>query len=228
MPQIRVVKVVFDTDLREYEIPAFRGAVIETVGREHVIFHNHLGDEKFHYKYPAIQYKREGCNASIICIKEGVDEIHHFFTQNSGLIRIGKDYKSLYVKNVEINSFSMRVTDEFFTYQIKKWLPVNGENFQKFKKIDGLVEQISFLERILVGNILSMAKGLDWYIDKPVEVKIKSLPIQDWTTLKQSKIMCFDLEFKTNVFLPYGIGLGKSSSIGYGTLQKAKTIKSSL
>lgn len=33
MPKIRVVKVVFNTKIKAYEVPAFRGAVIDMIGR---------------------------------------------------------------------------------------------------------------------------------------------------------------------------------------------------
>lgn len=219
-----MVRVVFNLRLKDYEIPAFRGAIIDTVGRHHVVFHNHLDEDKFHYKYPVIQYKRTKGQASIICIKEGVEELHHFFLKNKGSIRIGNSERELMVSNVELSRYGLHVSDELFHYKIHQWLPLHGDNFNKFMALDGLVERIHFLERILTGNILSMAKGLGWYIDKPVLVSITDLGSQSWCTLKKIKVLCFDLEFKTNVFLPYGIGLGKSSSIGFGTIEKA-TIK---
>lgn len=227
MPRIRVVKIVFDTELKDYEIPAFRGAIIDLVGREHVIYHNHLGDDKFHYKYPVIQYKKVGRKACLVCIKEGVDEIHQFFLRNEGKIKIGNDQRTLLVENVQINSYGMDVTDQFQNYAIQKWLPINTANFKKFEEFESLIDQIQFLEKVLIGNILSMAKGLDWHVDKPIEVKITNIRNQYLSKLKGQQVLTFDLDFKTNVFLPYDMGLGKSTSLGYGTINKA-TIKKSM
>lgn len=216
-----VVKVVFDLELKDYEVPAFRGAIIETVGRHHVAFHNHLGDDKFHYKYPVVQYKKSGRKASIICIKEGVEELHHFFLKNTGEIRIGTSQRSILVENVQINRFGLHVSTEFFSYSIKKWLPLHGENYSKYLALQGMADKVQFLERVLIGNILSMAKGLDWFIDQPIEVRVIEMGSPSWVKFKTSRVLCFDVDFKTNVFLPYGIGLGKSSSIGFGTIEKA-------
>lgn len=216
------IKVVFDLELKDYEVPAFRGAIIETVGRHHVAFHNHIGGDKFHYKYPVVQYKKTGRKASIICIKEGVEELHHFFLKNTGEIRIGTTQRYLFVENVQIKRFGLHVSTEFFSYKIRKWLPLHGENYSKYLELEGIAEKIRFLEKVLVGNILSMAKGLDWFIDQPIEVRILEMGSPCWVTFKKSKVLCFDVNFKTNVFLPYGIGLGKSSSIGFGTIEKAK------
>jgi len=220
MPNVRVIKIVFDTELKTYEVPAFRGAIIDVVGREHVVFHNHIGDDQFHYKYPVIQYKTEGKKASIVCIKDGVDEIHHFFQNNTGKILIHGQPRSINVDSIKINKFELQVWDTHFRYYLKKWIPANSENYLKFQKIEGLSKQIQFLENILIGNILSMAKGLDWMVDKPIEVEITSIKNQFWTKMKKTNMMAFDIYFKTNVFLPFDIGLGKGSSMGFGTICK--------
>jgi hypothetical protein len=220
MPQVRVIKIVFDTELKEYEIPAFRGAIIDLVGRDHVVFHNHIGADQFHYKYPVIQYKNQGKKACIVCIKDGVDEIHHFFENNHGKIKIGNDSRPLMVENVKINQFQVQVTESYHAYSIRKWLPVNETNYAQFKALEGLVPKTQFLEKVLVGNLLSMAKGLDWTVDKPIDVKILEINKQFLTKFKKSNLIAFDLEFKTNVCLPYDIGLGKGASSGYGTISK--------
>jgi hypothetical protein len=186
------------------------------------VFHNHIGEDKFHYKYPVIQYKNQGRKAAIVCIKDGVDEIHHFFTKNSGEICIGEEKRPLRVESVKINQFEVQVTDSFFYYSISNWLPLNEINFKKYNALDGLAEKSGFLERMLIGNILSMAKGLDWTVEKPIEVKIQNIQSQSRVNFKGNKLLAMDADIKTNVFLPYDIGLGKGASMGYGTINKLK------
>jgi hypothetical protein len=57
MKTIRLLRVEFDAPLKPYEVPAFRGAVVAKVGREHDLFHNHLDDTRYAYRYPLVQYK---------------------------------------------------------------------------------------------------------------------------------------------------------------------------
>ena len=45
-------------------------------------------------------------------------------------------------------------------YSIKGWLPLDSENYRAYVWADGLAEQMEMLERILIGNILSLAKGI--------------------------------------------------------------------
>lgn len=222
MPNVRVIKIVFDTVLKMHEIPAFRGGIISVVGREQVIFHNHLGDERYHYAYPLVQYKTQGKNAGIVCVGDGVDEIHHFFTKNDGIIRIGSANRPLHVENVKINRFQVQVGEHNLSYRIKNWLPLNEKNFEKYQRIDSLQEKLLFLEKILTGNVLSFAKGIGWTVDQPIQTAITNLPEVSWLRHKGVKLMAMDIDFKINVCLPFDIGLGKGASVGFGSIEKVK------
>ena len=228
MPQVRVIKIVFDTMLKTYEIPAFRGAIIDVVGREHVVFHNHLGDDRLHYAYPLVQYKTQGRKAGIVCIADGVEEIHHFFTKNNGVIRIGNGRRPLHVENVKINRFEVQVSENHFSYRIRNWLALNEKNFEKYQRMDALQEKLLFLEKILTGNVLSFAKGIGWTVDQPIRTAITSLPESSWVRHKGVKLLAMDIDFKINVCLPFDIGLGKGASTGFGTLEKIKNKNLSL
>ena len=57
MKKVRILDVSFENEIRSWEVPVFRGAIIATAGRDHTLFHNHK-DEGFRYAYPLIQYKR--------------------------------------------------------------------------------------------------------------------------------------------------------------------------
>ncbi|TFV94463.1 hypothetical protein E4S40_10605 [Algoriphagus kandeliae] len=220
MPVIRVVKISFNTPLKDSEIPAFRGAIVKLVGKDHLIFHNHLDSHRYHYRYPLIQYQSRRQKAEIVCVQNGTEEIHHLFSKNLGEIRIGEEKRPLFVEHVKINRFDLRVNGVMHYYKLKNWLPFNEKNIQEYSKLVGVAEKIEFLERILIGNILSFAKGINWMIQEKIEVVITNLPIQKMKRRKGQNLVSFDLEFKSNVLLPPDIGLGKSVSVGYGTLIK--------
>ena len=224
MPKLRVLQVIFNTALRANEIPFFRGAVVEMVGRENVVFHNHLSKNRYAYSYPLIQYKTNNGKATIVCVGVGVDEIHKIFSKNDGKIRIGSHARPLLVENIKINRFDVRVAEESFTYEIEDWLALNEENFKKYLELDSMIEKLVFLERLLVGNILSFAKGIEWTVVKPIVVKILNIPVEKKVKHKSTNFISFTLNFKTNVFLPHDIGLGKGASMGWGTIYKSKKI----
>lgn len=222
MKKIRILSIVFDTEILGHELPAFRGAIVEKAGRENIIFHNHLDDKKYLYKYPLIQYKRIGKKPCILCIDYGVDEIHKFFEKDSWDIKISDRWLNMKIARLNMNQFNMQVWDHMFDYSIRNWIALNQDNYGKYLSMDSMQDKLGFLENTLKANILSFAKGIEWKIDKQIEVKIKEFHSSHSVTLKEKKLMGFNLDFATNVFLPDFIGLGKSVSLGYGVVKRLK------
>jgi hypothetical protein len=218
--KIRILNIRFNGELAGHEIPAFRGAIAQKVGFENVLFHNHLGKESFMYRYPLIQYKNIRGKPSIVCIEQGVDEIHNYFQQKDWSIEISGRKLDMKIENLNLNQFTMQVWDKMWEYDIRNWIALNEENFHKYKLLTNEVERADMLTAIMKGNIISMAKGIEWTVSKPMEIEIKSSTIQTKPVkLKGNKLIAFNLEFKTNVFLPNFIGLGKGVSHGYGMVR---------
>ena len=195
--RIRVLRIEFDEVLMPYEISEFRRAIIEKVGRDNIIFNNHLDDTKFKYGYPLIQYKSIGKRPTLMCIEEGVDEIHHFFNQKNWDLKINDRILRLELYNLHLKQFNIQVWENMFRYRIWKWLPLNQQNYQEYKKLEGLTEKTAFLERILVGNILSFAKGIKWTVEKQITVKILSIKQTNIIRVKDTKREAFDLLFNS-------------------------------
>ncbi len=174
MLKLKTLLVIFDAQIAPSLVSSFRGAVISKVGFQNQAFHNHDGDN-FIYKYPLIQYKLIHEKASLYCVGDGVDEIHHFFGLKSWDIMLQDKLVPLKIYKLNLNTFNMNTWDKKFRYSIYNWLALNEKNYGIYHAMQSLVEKISFLEKMLTGNILSFAKGIGWHIDKPVEVKIQEL-----------------------------------------------------
>ena len=227
--KLRFLRVDFDLPIKFQEVSKFRGAIAELVGREEVLFHHHFqdenGEEKFLYKYPLIQYKRLYGNAAIICLGDAVEEIHKIFESgNSWKIHLGKREVKLRIHSLRLHEYQLRLLNdgESYTYTINKWLGLNSENYQKYLKIEGLSARINFLDKILSGNIINFANGMGWQIPTQDQGRF-DLQITDLEThvmpFKGETLTAFSVTFKTNLFLPSYIGLGKGVSRGYGMLK---------
>ncbi|MBQ1723026.1 MAG: hypothetical protein II034_04455, partial [Muribaculaceae bacterium] len=71
---VRTLTVTYDIDIENWEVPLFRGAVINAMGTSaNMLFHNHIGDDEFRYRYPLVQYKRLGGKAAIVAVAQGAD-----------------------------------------------------------------------------------------------------------------------------------------------------------
>lgn len=215
--KIRVLSVLFDTELRAFEIPSFRGAMVEKVGKEEVLFHNHLPGG-FLYRYPLIQYKTIGGKPAIICIEEGVDHIHKYFEKKDWSIRIGDRILDMKIASLSLNSYSVNIQEVTLRYSLTNWLALNQENSKKYKQIESLTQRVAFLENLLKANILSFAKGIEWHVENTIEVTINTINAPKVITFKSQKLLSFNAKFSSNVHLPNYIGLGKGSSVGFGIL----------
>lgn len=217
--KLDVLVITFGNPLGKEEIPLFRGAVIKVVGPEHILFHNHE-DDGFRYHYPLIQYKRIHQKAAMVYIGEGTEEIGKFFATCNFDVNIGNRNEHLEVTSVKADKVGVQACDDMFTYRIRRWLPLNKENYEQYMQIENIAEKCSFLERMLVGNILSFGKGVGLTFDKQIVCKITDILNHSLCTYKRVKMMSFDVEFKVNVVLPDYIGLGKGVSLGMGTVVK--------
>jgi hypothetical protein len=222
MKKIRILIVSFDTEIQNFEVPAFRAAIIKKAGEENILFHNHLGNDGFVYRYPLIQYKTISRHPAIVCVEQGVDEIHNYFQKSDWSIEIGDRHVPMKIHRLNMNQFTMQVWDRQWDYSIRHWIALNQENYKKYNEMDALVKQALFLESILKGNILSFAKGIGWEVDKTIELSITEIKRNALVSLKGNKVSAFTLNFKCNVFLPNYIGLGKSISQGFGVVKSLK------
>jgi hypothetical protein len=217
--KLKTLLVVFENEIKAHEIPAFRGAIIHKVGLENVLFHNHREDGSVIYQYPFIQYKQLYGKPAIYCIDDGVDEIHKVFTQRDWTIEISDRKINLKIDKLDLKQFNMQVWDRLFKYRIRHWVALNSENYQKYRELKEDKEKKTLLKSILTGNIISMAKGIEWNIPREIELNIETIEREQQVKLKGIKVNSFDLIFNCNVFLPDHIGLGKSVTLGYGTVR---------
>lgn len=218
--KIRLLVVSFDFEIRRREIPAFRAAVAEKVGRENILFHNHFGGNNFRYGYPLIQYKVFGGHPTILCINEGTEEILKFFQQiNWNIVLNGKEMETD-IKHISFDYFHCGFSDRPVRYRIRNWFALNDANFEKFINISSDSEKNELLVRILIGNIISFAKGIQWDLDQQVKATITEVPRGRLFNFKDHQMVGFDVDFSVNILLPDAIGLGKSVSRGFGVIRK--------
>jgi len=219
MKYIRTLTVLTDGEIRQNEIPLFRGAVIHSLGEHpNVYFHNHLDDDKFRYAYPLIQYKRLEGKAAIVCVEDGVDIIGQFLTEVDGTLTIGDRQVTCNTGRIQPARILVQTWEEMFNYHISRWLPLNSQNYQRYKGIEGVVGKVSFLENILKANLLSMLKGLDIHLEKELILKITEISDSYLIYNKGVRMMAFNADFKCNLSIPNNIGIGKNASIGCGIM----------
>lgn len=220
---LRLMTVRFDMPLRRAEVTAFRGAVIAAAGREHTMFHNHMG-EGYAYRYPLIQYRTFGGRAALICLNEGVEEVQALFNGRflaDDVVLGGDNRGPVGVEDIRVRELCLSELDTPVGYHLHDWLPLNQTNYREWQLLDTEQMRLDKLEAVLTGNIISFAKGVGWQIGRYFKVTIDpesvfSRPCRH----KGQTLMAFSLDFAVDLFLPAGIGLGKGAALNHGVVSR--------
>ena len=217
--KVKNLIVKLSTEIKQREIPLFRGAINAILEEGHsILFHNHQ-DEGFRYSYPLIQYKRIDSKATIVCIQEGTDAIEKFLKgRQEGELQIGKRIVNYKIDNILTQYQEIETSENPQAYQIVQWLPFNQKNYKIYREADNMYEKCKMLEKIAVGNIISMSKGIGYNIEDELYVKIYDIKGTNTTVFKGVKLMAFDIEVVTNIKLPNLWGIGNGVSHGYGII----------
>jgi len=180
------------------------------------LFHQHLQNSKFAYRYPLIHYLILRGKAIIFGIQAGADEVSRLFSELDD-ITIGTEKYPILDKRLDIKLHIFAVIDSQKQYYfVTPWLALNTTNYLKYKDMNWVARK-QLLSRILVGNILSAAKGLGIKIDKKIFVEIQYVkPVN--CNIKGSPLLGFYGQFKINFDMPPLFSIGKSVSRGFGVI----------
>ena len=216
---IPYLAIRFRNELASYEVPAFRGAVIHKVPASLTLFHNHIKD-KFRYRYPLIQYKRINGKAAIVCVGEGTEDIGNFFANQNLDMEISGRKERFEIDSITANRWLLQLWESDFPYTLRKWLPFNTSNYAAYRQLEGITERAELIEHILTGNMLSMCTGLNTHLESHISYKLLQIKEQKVYDFKGVKMLGLDISFKTNLFMPDYIGLGKGASLGFGMIEQ--------
>ena len=220
---MKILRIQYATPITAQQLPFFRGAILKMVEHEDsTLFHNHI-DDHYRYGYPLIQYKRIGGRAAIICVGEGTEAIGQYFANRQDDIRLGQEAITLEMDYVKAYNVNVQLWKTTFHYTLRRWLPLNQENYKLYQQTTSLQQRIDLLQRMLIGNILSMLKTMGIHLEEQLLCSITDMSQPRIVTYKGVKMMSFNINFTSNISLPDYIGLGKGASLGHGIVKQIKT-----
>jgi hypothetical protein len=213
---IRTLHLSFNHEIYARQISNWRGAFIEMAGLDNDLFHNHNGQQFYHYRYPLIQYRMHKGKACIFAINEGVDAIQKALSENEWEIRWGDEIKSLSVEDMRMNEHYLRMLSKPKQYKLFKWIALNEENYTKWLKAKNMIERVQLLQSTLYGHITQFCKAMQFEFSEPLEVNIQNIQMMEQVKCHKVNLLAFNIAYDCNVLLPNGIALGKSVSHGFG------------
>lgn len=212
-----IVNLSLKTDKHISATPSKVRGFIGNQFNEFSVLHNHIDKGKFVFSYPLVQYKIIDDSIVIIGIDEGGEVLKKISSELS-ILNLDKKYeikeKILHEKEVDIKPSSEEKHYKF----ISPWLGLNQNNYQKYINSKSWKEKKEILNKVLVGNILSMSKGLGIVVNKRLYAKTHF--DEKIVEYKGVKMNAFAGEFKIHYDIPDYFGLGKGVSQGFGCVKQ--------
>ena len=192
-----------------------RGAISQVMQRPE--FHNHIGD-KLNYVEPLIRYDSSFGRLAAIGICNGallLKELPRFQSLRLGDNDIDVHRQTTTPSRVEVGAVESMIRYRFAS----ECLPLNQENHDRWHRMS-FSEKSELMRRIVVGNILSFAKGIGMSVTARLKAECDLVPVGFRTLKPGVRLLGFSGEFSVNFKLPPMWGLGKSTSRGFGTVQR--------
>ncbi len=206
--------------LRTSDAAKLRG-YIGNLFQEHDLLHNHdASTGKLIYRYPLVQFKVIDGRPYLVAVTDKAVKIFAEIFINLNELKIGDRLIPIHEKNIIVENIKIGITENPVKYKfLTPWLALNQQNHEKYKSLPDS-EQDKMLDEIIVGNILSLAKGLGYWIEKDVKISAAARLRETSVRLKGEPMIGFMGTFEANFVIPDLLGLGKSVSRGFGSVKK--------
>lgn len=212
-----LVKLSLKVDKHISATPSKLRGFIGSQYSEFSILHNHIDGNKFMFTYPLVQYKVIDDMFVIVGIDEGGEVLKKISSEITEL-DLDKKYQ-IKEKMIHEKEFDIKPSSEEKHYKfITPWLGLNQNNYQKYMNTKSWKDKKEILNRVLVGNLLSMSKGLGIVVNKKLYAKTHLE--EKIVEYKGVKMNAFTGEFKIHYDIPDYFGLGKGVSQGFGCVKQ--------
>ncbi len=171
----------------------------------------------FIHRYPVMQCKQIKSRLMVIGIGQGADLLQEISGGKKEL-GTGENTCTISGRDQEIRNEVLTISDKIHTYEfLTPWLALNQQNAKKFYHLKGKPERDAFMQKILTGNLNTLAKSLDY--DLPAPLTCQSRVRFKRERIHRENVMVFLGTFGTNLRIPDYLGIGQSVSQGFGTIR---------
>lgn len=198
----------------------WRGAVA-SVFPAATAFHGHDGDRVV-TRYPEAHYRWiDGSPALFAMGPAAPQAMAHPWPDAT--VRIGEQERRVLAVEWAVSALERSFSRRLVRYAFgAPWIALNQENHARFRSL-GRDARRAELDRILVGNLLTMSQAFGWYYANDKTVYAAFEPQRELAcVVKEVSLIGFEGSFVTNLDLPDDLALGRSVSHGFGWFGRAR------
>ena len=218
MPKLQtLILTLGDEKFFRRDVPKLRGFFASKFP-EYIELHHHIAAKKYVYSYPLVQYKVIDDKPTIVGIGDGAEVLKQIYNQVNEMT-IGDVTIPIYEKQITVNEAEFGLVEELQFYRfLSPWLGLNQKNYKLFQENSDPEFRFDLLNRVLIGNMISLSKALGYTVPGRIMVSAD-------TRLRLIKLKGLDMSgftgfFAANFLIPDFVGIGKSVSRGFGTVQQ--------
>lgn len=218
---MRILTLRLDIPLHAGNIPAFRASMVELVGKENEIFHNHdnseEGEAHFHWGYPLVQYSVRGGCATVVGLGDGAAAVRNILLPKlpPELTFAGETHPLMGFQMSE-REHEWSVQSQYQTYGLHGWLALNNQNYIDWKFATSQEGRVTILNRALTGHLRVLAKATGIEPLENVLGEVIGIGNQKRVSWHDTYFVRFHALVRSTLSLPTGIGLGRSVAFGFG------------
>lgn len=207
----------FSRELQPAEATQLRG-FFGTAFAEEVLLHHHEAEGGLRYDYPRVQFKVLGRVACLIGNGEGGAVVERLWREVDQA-RIGNEELPVVESSLLRRRERFGESPQSLNYRfLSPWMGLNQVNYHRYCELSEEAARQQLLARILVGNCLSLAKSFGYRVAIRLEADVSQLR-ETCARLKGVPMVTFRGTFRVNFHLPAWLGIGKSVSRGFGTVE---------
>lgn len=171
----------------------------------------------FIHRYPVLQCKQIKSDLVVTGISQGAGCLCQL-TRDQITLGAGENNCRITSRDPEIRAAPFGIADTFSTYEfLTPWLALNQQHAKKFYDLSGKPERDAFMHKLLTAQLAILAKSLEYEFTAPISCEAKVRFRRD--RIGRENVMVFLGKFRTNLHMPDYLGIGRSVSLGYGTIK---------
>lgn len=182
-------------------------------------FHGHDGEQTAPHT-PEVHYRWVEGQPALYAIGSAAQRaMAHPWPGTS--VRIGDDARSVLHVDWSVSSVQRAFSRRLVRYEFgAPWIALNQANHARYKPLDERGRR-ALLDRIVVGNLLTMSQGFGWFYEPDETVYAAFDPTREVPcVVKDTSLIGFEGSFVTNLELPDDLALGRSVSHGFGWFRR--------
>lgn len=185
-----------------------------------VAFHGHDGARTVP-RYPEVQYRwLDGAPALFTFGEAAQRAMTHPWP--GATLRLGPHEHTIAEVQWNVVPLTRAISRRLVRYEFRApWLALNQANHTRYREMSR-GDRRAELDRILVGNLLSMSTGFGWFFDAGEIIYAAAEVTREVAcTVKDNALVGFEGSFVCNLELPDHLALGRSVSHGFGCFVRA-------